>query len=1150
MTVADLKSFLTRPYQRDGWLQTLRGVLPQTEIFSLPQPLASADARAESVFQLGRVQLQGDRQLGILEVRVGEDTDLARNRVGLRNLVSRFIDQAEYHGMLSVFLTPRPDYRFTFASRESAFDTEGNLVRNETAPRRYTYLLGPGESCRTPAERFAELAMRGKDARIKDLVEAFNVDKLNKEFFTDYRNVFQRVAADIRQRNPNTDAALAEREAQTLLNRLLFLCFVQRKGWLNRQRDYLFRNFREHAQKRPDGITFHQQFLKPLFIKLATEGGEADIPGHDLPFLNGGLFVDEYGAEQRGEAARRSYSLKIGNDVFQHVFADLLEAYNFTVREDSPLSVEVAIDPEMLGKVFESLVLQLEQSDTGGKTSRHDTGSFYTPRPIVHYLCREGLRGWLEQFPPAQASAADWPQRLEKLLALDASDGIDPTERATLDACLTPEEARAILDRLDEFRACDLAVGSGAFPVGLLHELLNLRRLCETRSRGKDPVETDSHWLYETKARIIERCLYGVDIQERAIEICKLRLWLSLMVDHPLEADVDSCSAKAFRDALKKITPLPNLDFKIRRANSLVDYIHGEPVELGQLSQETGAAMPLSKLTGAKREFFKARTAAAKRKLRFDIYGSLTELAKIELTRARTDAAGFGMALTPEAAARVAELGHGLKEIAFIAAQIHDARKMRAAQQDEALERIRDRFEDPQKPTFVWQLDFAEVFHRTATGHARTGDDLLAGEPEPPQPEPGHPGGFGLVLANPPYVRMELFKAIKPELRTRYPQVHSDRADLYCYFYARAAQLLCQGGVLSFISSNKFFRAGYGEPLRQFLAKTTELRAVIDFGDLPIFEAVTYPCIVVARNRDPDTKRSILTLNVRTDDQLAHFTEMPMTPLPQAGFAWRLESQAILDLLSKIRQAGAPLGKFVQGRIFRGIVSGCNEAFIISGAQRLQILAESRAADKIIKPYLGGKHVRRWACERPDQWMLYLPHGANTDGLDAVTSHLAQFRKKLEQRATEQAWYELQQPQEKFTTTYSQPKIIFPDIAPDVRFAYDPNGAFFSNTAYCIGSDSMYLLGILNSAAVQHFYIHLSAQIRGGYLRFWTQYVEQIPIPDASKTDRAAIESLVEKCLAAHGANCDPWESEINDRVYRLYGLTKDEIIIVEGPDK
>ena len=152
MTVADLKSFLTRPYQREGWLQTLRGVLPQTEIFSLPQPLASADDRAESVFQLGRVQLQGDRQLGILEVRVGEATDLARNRVGLRNLVTRFIDQAEYHGMLSVFLTPRPDYRFTFAARESAFDTEGNLVRNETAPRRYTYLLGPGESCRIAPE--------------------------------------------------------------------------------------------------------------------------------------------------------------------------------------------------------------------------------------------------------------------------------------------------------------------------------------------------------------------------------------------------------------------------------------------------------------------------------------------------------------------------------------------------------------------------------------------------------------------------------------------------------------------------------------------------------------------------------------------------------------------------------------------------------------------------------------------------------------------------------------------------------------------------------------------------------------------------------------------------------------------------------------
>ena len=222
---------------------------------------------------------------------------------------------------------------------------------------------------------------------------------------------------------------------------------------------------------------------------------------------------------------------------------------------------------------------------------------------------------------------------------------------------LTPEEAAVLLDRLFELRACDPAVGSGAFPMGLLHELVNLARLCATRAAGKDPVLGDRSWLYNTKKRIIERVIYGVDIQPQAVEICKLRLWLSLMVDYELSADPDNCEATSFRKALKEIEPLPNLDFKIRRANSLVDYIHGEPVELKQLSSETGAAFALYKLSSAKREFFNARTAAAKRKLRLDIYENITDLAKIELTRARTDAAGLGFALDDRDAERVAEIG-------------------------------------------------------------------------------------------------------------------------------------------------------------------------------------------------------------------------------------------------------------------------------------------------------------------------------------------------------------------------------------------------------------------------------------------------------------------------------------------------------------
>jgi len=385
MTRDALQSILQQPYQRDRWGQTLCGVLPGTELFTAAQPVTTANTQARQIHQLARIRLAGGRNLAALEIVLDPTVDLIRNRVGLRNLVARFIDQAEYHGVLAVFLTEHPDYRFTFAASESVFDDAGHVTRIETAPRRYTYILGPGEACRTPAERFAQLAAKGPAPRLSDVIDAFSVDKLNKEFFADFCRAFEQVATDIQRRHRSWPVAIVEREAQTLLDRLLFLYFVQRKGWLNRQRDYLVRHFREHHEARPKGASYLDQFLRPLFVKLSTEGSVADIPGHDLPFLNGGLFNDEYGDEQNDDTARRHHELTVGNDTFHFVFENLLERYNFTIHEDSPSNQEVAIDPEMLGKIFESLVLQIDQSGTGGRSLRHDTGSVYTPRPIVHY---------------------------------------------------------------------------------------------------------------------------------------------------------------------------------------------------------------------------------------------------------------------------------------------------------------------------------------------------------------------------------------------------------------------------------------------------------------------------------------------------------------------------------------------------------------------------------------------------------------------------------------------------------------------------------------------------------------------------------------------------------------------------------------------
>ena len=678
-----------------------------------------------------------------------------------------------------------------------------------------------------------------------------------------------------------------------------------------------------------------------------------------------------------------------------------------------------------------------------------------------------------------------------------------------------------------------VAVGSGAFAMGLLRELVNLARLCEARARGRDPIEGDRAWLYETKKRLIERVIYGVDIQERAVEICKLRLWLSLMVDHDLGVEPADCEARAFRKALKALEPLPNLDFKIRRANSLVDHIHGEAVELSALSRETGAAVPLSKLASAKREFFNAHTAAAKRRLRLDIYEALTQIARIELTRARTDAAGFGLALDEKATHRVAELDHGLKEIAFITAQVHDARKLRAAQQDEALERIRAQFDDPGRPTFVWQLDFAEVFHRQdsagrvpSRGGALLPDD---GDETPGQGTRPTPGGFDIILANPPYVRMELIKPLKPMLRQCYPHVHDERTDLYVYFYARAHELLRPGGVGAFISSNKWLRAGYGEKLRQFLLDAQEFRLVVDFGELPVFEgAATFPAIFVwrkhPRENSPTAWAVVRDLAVCYREGIANHVARTGLVLPASQFGKgkpRLTAPGTADKRAKMEASGPRLGVYAKGGICRGIVSGLNEAFVLNRATRDSLIADTRAASEVIKPLVVGDDLRRYEIHFRESYLLYMRHGVEIRRYPSVERHLRPFRSRLEKRATQQEWYELQQPQEAYIRHFEAPKILYPDIGKVTRFVIDPGGHYGSNTSYFIANEDWYLLGVLNSAECFEYLkgtcSALGDEEDGGRLRFFGQYLETLPIPDAKPAARDAVAVLAREAQKLHG---------------------------------
>jgi hypothetical protein len=529
--------------------------------------------------------------------------------------------------------------------------------------------VGPNERLRTASERITLLDLADISPNLFGLSplavqqrhdQAFDVEPVTKEFFSEYHRIFEEVEESITGFGRDKDRR--HLYTQRLFNRLMFIAFIEKKGWLklNGNSDYLNALWKAHLKD--DSISdknFYRDRLKTLFflglntsnevniIGINRGGGLKDLIG-EVPYLNGGLFEED--------DDDKNADIKVSDKAIGTVLNGLFAKFNFTVTESTPLDVEVAVDPEMLGKIFEELV-----------TGRHETGSYYTPKPIVSFMCREALKGYLETHAPSESKSA-----IERFVEKHEPDDV--------------RNAETVLDALRKVKVCDPACGSGAYLLGMLHELLDLRAaLFQSR-------KLDAKSVYDRKLEIIQTNVYGVDIDPFAINIARLRLWLSLAVD--------------FEEP--KPEPLPNLDYKVEVGDSLLGPSPTGGLEMGFRKQL------IDEFLSAKADFLTAHHTH-KREV------------KKRVEKLKSDIASFG--------------GH--------------------------------------KPGqgFDWAVEFAEVFI----------DD-----------------GFDIAIANPPYVRMELFKDIKPILKRRFPTVHAERADLYCYFYARATELLAKQGQLAFISSGGY----------------------------------------------------------------------------------------------------------------------------------------------------------------------------------------------------------------------------------------------------------------------------------------------------------------------------------------------------------
>ena len=559
----------------------------ETKAFSVGQAQVK-EAFRKYVLSYQRIGQYTDKNGNIIDaliVHLNDKCSLDRSRTFLRNFVADYMrTKGKENALVAFYRDNSADWRFSFVKLEISLkqDDKGNVkVANEYTPaKRYSYLVGELEPNHTAQSRLVELLVK-EYPTLEEIEEAFNVEKVSKEFFAQYKELFLQLVdnlKDIRSKDDRINFEFTTRcitEAnfcKKLLGQLVFLYFIQKKGWLGVPKGANWgegdKQFLRHTFEKAvaEGKNFFNDYLEPLFYN-ALANGERDEQIFDLleckiPFLNGGLFEPLNGYDWVNT------DIVFDNSIFSNTeknrigdtgtgILDVFDRYNFTVKEDEPLEKEVAVDPEMLGKVFEEL---LEVQD------RKSKGAFYTPREIVHYMCQESLINYLATELKASEDAVS-----DNLTKQDLSDFIHHSDQISdREAIASQKEnptsvykhiisenirknAEAIDKALADIKICDPAIGSGAFPVGMLNEIVRAR--IALVDSGYLP-QAKKRSVYEYKRQAIQNSIYGVDIESGAVEIAKLRLWLSLVVEE---------------DDIKNIKALPNLDYKIVQGNSLLD---------------------------------------------------------------------------------------------------------------------------------------------------------------------------------------------------------------------------------------------------------------------------------------------------------------------------------------------------------------------------------------------------------------------------------------------------------------------------------------------------------------------------------------------------------------------------------------------------
>lgn len=1060
------KEIVEARYNRQKWQELLYDIFRnKVQFWQQPQPVVVDESMAKRALYTGKINLPDGHTIAIYEVELSDSVAIERNRAGIRNLLC-----TNWRGMgcagafMFCFRQYEAVLRFSYVSEAFTFAEDGSLKKDSTDTKRFTYLLGEGHRSRTAIQQFEKLKASG--LTLKDITKAFSVEALSDLFFKEYKKQYEDIIEFVTGKRmvkvankweeqvtgqpcreimqefglfPDAEKAVRD-YVKKLMGRLVFIQFLQKKGWMGCSAGESWNDGdREFVQNLFANTTHNNTFvddvLEPLFLDINTKRN-GDIAssqnvgdGIKIPYLNGGLF-------EKDDFDKTKFPLPAK---YMKNLLDFFASYNFTIDENDPDDAEIGVDPEMLGRIFENLL-----------EDNKDKGAFYTPKEIVQYMCRESLIAHLQ---------TDVEDEAVKLQIRE----FVTTNNADL---LSADLAESIDQKLKDVKICDPAIGSGAFPMGLLRELYACRKAIEGIDDGN---------AVRIKTHIIQNNIYGVDIEKGAVDIARLRFWLALIVDE------DTPHA------------LPNMDFKIMQGNSLLEQYEG--VELSGMS-----------LNEQKKRKTK-KGDAYQVSLAFDEKTALENIQKAIKQYYLTDNHETKLNLRKT-------IDDNVKSY---------IRNLKGCTPD--IQRKLEKLPIPNDQFFLWHIYFKEVFDK---------------------------GGFDIVIGNPPYINVELIPQSDKDIYKKTFKCFYKRSDIFALFLENALlSLSSPKAAITFIIPSVVHSNLSYQPLRDIILNNKWLKEVCYTGG-KVFDTPTVDTTILIIHKVGND-----SINLKN---AINFNKHESHSVPADYFSVFKNVISIGDgstdgIFAKLFEAEFPvLDELVT--IFQGIVTGNNPAFIFD---TIDEALEKEIECELLHSMCHGRDIEKYAVRSRDRQMLYLNNNIDIKKYPACESWLNQFKGELSERREAKKgtikWYGLQWPRLKEELDYSE-KILVQNTRNEslktrIVATLDDTGVYGTQGLNFIiqktGEYSLcFILGILNSSLMNYLF---STKFLN--LAIKAEFLKQIRLPKAAESERKQIESLVDRILAAKKANpladTTAEEREIDRLVYDLYGLTEDEIAIVEG---